>query len=423
MREILIVLQREFLERVRSRAFLIGTLAFPLLFIALMAMPAMVEDRAEERRIVVVDDAPAGVGERFERILTAEREDGAANTYDVERTDGTFAGRREELNARVLDETIDGWVALPAGVLEDNQIHFRASNIANRTVLRDLRNAASQAVQSVRLERAGLDVTEIASLVRGVDVDEAQITASGEEGGGAFSTFFFAYGVTFLIYFITFFYSLAVMRSVLEEKTNRISEVLVSSVPASRLLAGKIMGVSAAAILQVGIWLGIVTLAMSRSDTLIERFGIPAEVFAAMSIDPLTLAQFLAFFLLGFVLYSSLFAGLGAAVTSEHEAQSYQFILLIPLILPLLFLSAITGEPTGRIATTLGLIPFTAPIAMPMRIASAPIPAWQIAGSLLGILVAATIVAWIAGKIYRVGMLATGRKASLRDLRRWLRAT
>ncbi|MEN8374366.1 MAG: ABC transporter permease [Gemmatimonadota bacterium] len=423
MREILIVLQREFLERVRSRAFLIGTLAFPLLFIALMAMPAMVEDRAEQRRIVVVDDAPAGVGERFEQILTAEREDGAANSYDVERTGGTFADRREELNARVLDETIDGWVALPAGVLEDNLIHFRASNIANRTVLRDLRNAASQAVQSVRLERAGLDVAEIASLVRSVDVDEAQITASGEEGGGAFSTFFFAYGVTFLIYFITFFYSLAVMRSVLEEKTNRISEVLVSSVPASRLLAGKIMGVSAAAILQVGIWVGIVTLAVSRSDTLIERFGIPAEVFAAMSIDPLTLAQFLSFFLLGFVLYSSLFAGLGAAVTSEHEAQSYQFILLIPLILPLLFLSAITGEPTGRIATTLGLIPFTAPIAMPMRIASAPIPAWQIAGSLLGILLAATVVAWIAGKIYRVGMLATGRKASLRDLRRWLRAT
>ena len=422
MREILIVLQREFLERVRSRAFLIGTLAFPVLFMALLFMPAVVEDRVQERRIVLVDDAPAGVADRFVAALTGDRE-GEENRYDIRVTGGTFEQRREELNARVLDETIDGWVAFPSGVLDENRIHFRARNIANRTVLRDLRNAASQAVQSVRLERAGLDVAEVAGLVRGVSVDEAQITASGEEGGGAFSTFFFAYAVTFLIYFITFFYSLAVMRSVLEEKTNRISEVLVSSVPSSRLLAGKILGVSGAAILQVGIWAGIVALAVASSGALSERFGIPPEVFAAITVDPVVLGQFLAFFLLGFILYSSMFAGLGAAVTSEHEAQSYQFMLLVPLILPMLFLSAITGEPTGRIATTLGMVPFTAPVAMPMRIASAPIPVWQVPLSLLGIGVTAAAMAWLAGKIYRVGMLSTGRKASLKDIRRWLKAT
>lgn len=422
MREILIVLQREFLERVRSRAFLIGTLAFPLLFVALLAMPAVVEDRAEERRIVVVDDAPAGVADRLVAALAAEGEQGP-NRYRVEATPGTFEGRRAELNARVVEETIDGWIALPADVLESNRIHFRARNIANRTVLRDIRNAASQAVQSVRLENAGLDVTEVAELVRAVSVDEAQVTASGEEGGGALSTFIFAYGVTFLIYFITFFYSLAVMRSVIEEKTNRISEVLVSSVPASRLLAGKIMGVSAAALLQVGIWAGVVVLAVVSSDALVARFGIPPAVFAAITVDPSVLTQFLAFFLLGFILYSSMFAALGAAVTSEHEAQSYQFMLLVPLILPMLFLSAITGEPTGRIATTLGMVPFTAPVAMPMRIASAPIPAWQVPVSLAGIALTAAAMAWLAGKIYRVGMLSTGRKASLKDLGRWLRAT
>ncbi len=421
MREILIVLQREFLERVRSRAFLIGTLSFPLLFIALLAMPAVVEDRPDERRIVVVDDAPAGVAERLVASLS-DREEGA-DVYHVEVVRGAFESMRAELNAQVLDETIDGWLALPADVLTENRIYFRALNIANRTVLRDLRNAASGAVQAVRLRDAGLDVAEVATLVRPVSVDEAQITASGEEGGGAFSTFFFAYGITFLIYFITFFYSLAVMRSVLEEKTNRISEVLVSSVPASRLLAGKIMGVSAAAILQVGIWAAIVVLSIVSSDALIARFGIPAEVFEAITIPFGAVAQFMAFFLLGFVLYSSLFAALGAAVTSEHEAQSFQFILLIPLILPMLFLTAITGEPTGRIATTLGMIPFTAPVAMPMRIASAPIPAWQVAASLALIAVTAAGVAWVAGKIYRVGMLSTGRKASLGDLKRWLRTT
>jgi ABC-2 type transport system permease protein len=386
-----------------------------------MLMPAIVEDRPEERRIVVVDDAPPGVSERLVAALS-EQEEGA-NLYDLDVVRGTFEGMRAELNQQVLDETIDGWLALPADVLAENRIHFRARNIANRTVLRDLRNAASGAVQSVRLERAGLDVNEVAALVRSVSVDEAQITASGEEGGDAISTFFLAYAVTFLIYFITFFYSLAVMRSVLEEKTNRISEVLVSSVPASRLLAGKIMGVSAAAILQVGIWVAIVVLAVLNSGALIARFGIPAEVFDTIAIPLGTVAQFLAFFLLGFVLFSSMFAALGAAVTSEHEAQSYQFFLLVPLILPMLFLPAITGEPTGRIATTLGLVPFTAPVAMPMRIAAAPIPAWQIPLSLALIALTAAAVAWLAGKIYRIGMLSTGRKASLKDIGRWLRAT
>jgi ABC-2 type transport system permease protein len=281
----------------------------------------------------------------------------------------------------------------------------------------------SGAVQAVRLRDAGLEVEEVAALVRPVSVDEAQITASGEEGGDAFTTFFFAYAVTFLIYFITFFYSLAVMRSVLEEKTNRISEVLVSSVPSSRLLAGKIMGVSAAAILQVGIWVLIVAIAVMNSDALTQRFGVPTEVFEAITIPVGAVVQFLAFFLLGFVLFSSMFAALGAAVTSEHEAQSYQFMLLVPLIVPMLFLAAITGEPTGRIATTLGMVPFTAPVAMPMRIASAPIPAWQIAASLLLIALTAMAVAWLAGKIYRIGMLSTGKKASLKDLGRWLRAS
>jgi ABC-2 type transport system permease protein len=421
MREILIILQREFLERVRSRAFLIGTLTFPLLFIALLAMPAVVEDRPEERQIALVDDAPAGVSERVVATLR-EREEGA-NRYDVEVIRGTIEGMRAELNQRVLDESIDGWVALPADVLRENRIQYRARNIANRTVLRDLRNAVSGAVQAVRLRDAGLEVDEVAALVRPVSVDEAQITASGEEGGDAFTTFFFAYAVTFLIYFITFFYSLAVMRSVLEEKTNRISEVLVSSVPSSRLLAGKIMGVSAAAILQVGIWVVIVAIAVMNSGALTERFGVPTEVFEAITIPGGAVAQFLAFFLLGFVLFSSMFAALGAAVTSEHEAQSYQFMLLIPLMVPMLFLPAITGEPTGRIATTLGMVPFTAPVAMPMRIASAPIPAWQIVASLLLIALTAMAVAWLAGKIYRIGMLSTGKKASLKDLGRWLRAS
>ena len=128
------------------------------------------------------------------------------------------------------------------------------------------------------------------------------------------------------------------------------------------------------------------------------------------------------FFLLGFFLYASVFATVGAAVTSEQEAQSVQFIALIPLIAPLMFLESILNAPLGRTATTLGLIPLTAPIAMPMRMASTPVPRIEIAVSLAFLVIGIAVVAWIAGKIYRVGILSTGKRPSLPELARWIRS-
>jgi ABC-2 type transport system permease protein len=128
------------------------------------------------------------------------------------------------------------------------------------------------------------------------------------------------------------------------------------------------------------------------------------------------------FFLLGFFLYASVFATVGASVTSEQEAQSVQFVALLPLISPLMFLESILNAPLGPTATTLGLVPFTAPIAMPMRMASTPVPGIEIAISLVLLVVGIAAVAWIAGKVYRVGILSTGKRPSFAELVRWVRA-
>jgi ABC-2 type transport system permease protein len=173
---------------------------------------------------------------------------------------------------------------------------------------------------------------------------------------------------------------------------------------------------------QLVIWIAILTAVVTQSHRLGDRFALPESMLQALRVEPLTGVLLFLFFLLGFFLYASVFATVGASVTSEQEAQSVQFIALLPLIAPLLFLESILNAPLGPTATTLGLIPFTAPIAMPMRMASSPVPGIEIAASLALLLCGIALVAWLAGKIYRVGILSTGKRPSFSELVRWVRA-
>src|SRR5690606_19975984 len=225
-------------------------------------------------------------------------------------------------------------------------------------------------VQAARLQRAGIELTELASLLTPVRIHTARITPTGEDGTDAGASFLLAYVIAFLLYMMIAFYGANVLRSVLEEKTNRIAEVLVSSVAASRLLLGKGVGVSAAVLLQVLIWAGSIALLVTRSDWLSARFNVPPEALDALRVEPLLAVVLIAFFVLGFFLYASLFAALGAAVSSDQEAQSLQIVVMLPLFVPLLLLIPLTTEPLGPLATVLGLVPFTAPMAMPMRMAA-----------------------------------------------------
>src|SRR5690606_12999586 len=325
------------------------------------------------------------------------------------------------LHARIQADELHGYVVLPADVLERNQVQYRAKAIGGPGVLREIRVAASQAVQAERLRQAGLEVQEVAALIRPVEVDNARITAEGEEGADAESTFFAAYIIAMAIYMLVAMYGMSVMRSVLEEKTNRIAEVLASSVRSSHLMTGKILGVGSAALFQVLIWVALIVLLVTQSDAIAARFGVEPDAIRSIGIAPGTAVLLVTYLLLGFFLFASLFAVLGAAVTSEQEAQSLQMVIMVPLFVPLLFMMPLAGDPLGRAATILGMIPFTAPIAMPMRMAAAPIPPIQIAGSLALLVLALVACAWLGGKIYRIGILSTGKRATLKDLADWIR--
>lgn len=421
MIEMWIIFRREFTARVATKSFIIGTLVFPLVIMAMAALPIIVGG-GSQRSLVLIDEAPAGIADRFAGALTERSErahNGDDNRYRIERIPGTLAGNAEQLNRRVLDKKIDGYVALPADILVSNEIIYRARNITSLAVNKDLQLAANRAVQAQRLKDSGIEAHKLQSIIKPVQLNSGQVTQNDAGKGSAISSFMLAYGVAFLIYFATITQGIGLLRSVLEEKTNRISEVMVSSVRPGFLMAGKIFGAGSAALLQVSAWIALLAIGMLA---LRARGAVSSEVISALSIDPATLAVFLLFFLLGFFLYAAIFAAIGAMVSSEQEAQSVQSLALLPLIVPMIFLRAISDDPLGKLATWLGMIPFTSPISMPMRMASESLAPTQIAASLALLLVGLVSVTWIAGRIYRVGILSTGKKPSMRELVRWVKA-
>lgn len=422
MSEILLILRREFLERVRTRAFVISTILFPVLLSAGFVVPTMVGSGGGEQRIAVVNEGPAAVGAQLATALNAASQPGKGPTYTVEQVPGTLTANRDRLNARVQSKELDGYVWIPADVLTSSRATYRARNVSNLQVVGDVQRAVTQAVRAARIQSSGMDVGQAASLLRPVDVNTAQLNDGGEEGGNSLATLIFGYVVTYLVFFMIMFYGQNVMRSVVEEKTNRIVEVIVSSVRATDLMLGKILGVSAVALLQVSIWAAFVAVLAARSDIISKRFGIPPGSFKVVSIAPGVALALVGFFLLGFLLYAALYAAVGAAVTSEQEAQQLVFVVFMPLMIGFLSFMRVAADPLGSVATTMGMIPFTAPVVMPLRITTATIPAAQVAGSLALMALTVAVVTWLAGKVYRVGILSTGKKPSLRELAHWLRA-
>ena len=428
MREVMTVMRREFLERVRSKSFLIGTIIFPLFIGGITIVPNMMGTGGGVRRLVIVDQAPGAVGQVVEQTLLAPpaaanaKDDDDRMTYRVERIRQPLAQVHASLLARVRNKEIDGWLYLPPDVVQTGKADYRARNVANFSILSDVRRAASRGVQSARLQSMGIQPQQVAALVQPVELKTARITDRGEDAGNAASTFWLAYLAGFLTYFMIVFYGMNVLRSVLEEKTNKIAEVIVSSMKASHLMLGKIVGVGGVALLQVAIWAAITAAMTSRGAGLTKRFNLPPDAFDVVKMPIGTTLAIVAFFILGFFLYSALYAALGAAVNSEQEAQQFQMAVLFPMFVPMAFLLRIVTDPLGQTATVLGMIPFTAPVTMAMRMAATTVPPAQVIGSLLGLVVTVLAVAWMAGKIYRVGILSTGKKPTLAELGQWLRA-
>jgi len=424
MGKLFAVIRREYLERVRSRWFVIATLFGPVFFGALMILPALISSRdkasASGTNILIVDATGVGLGERVSTRL-AGGIDGGAQAPQVKTVTMDALAQAESLATKqVMTDSVKGYLVLDSVTLTGVKARYAGSNTTAIFDMQRIEKAVQREVVGMALEKSGID-PEVAKQVLSTNVNVAteRLTKAGRGGSGTLN-FIFGAAVALVLYMTIFIYGLNVLRGVLEEKQTRVAEVVISSLPASRLLAGKVIGVGGVGFTQLVLWGAMSYLIFLVRQPILAKFGAAQT---SMGLPDVSLGLgliVLGFFVMGFMFYAGLFAAVGATVNSEQEAQQAQMPVVLLLVTSIMFLQNILTQPDSLLARILSMLPFSAPIVMPLRMTVAPVPPAEIAIALSSVALGAVASVWLASRIYRVGLLMYGKRPSVREIFRWV---
>jgi len=411
MRKIWAIVRREFVERVRTRWFWVGALLGPVLFGVVFFLSGQLGRGGGLKRIAVVDATTTQVGARIAEQL------GRSGNWATEVP--AAPGAIDSLTAQVRAKRLDGFLIVTDAALDSGKVEYRGANVfAGKGALQ---RPVGEALTVVRLQRAGVDPRLVARASIPLRLETCKISRGTTCGESAAQSFSLAYFMGIILYTAILLYGINVMTSVLEEKTTRIVEVLVSSLRPFQLLLGKVLGVGAVSIFQFLIWGVAGRLLLARRAPLAAGEAAD-ELFQMPHVTGATFAVFMAYFLGGFFLYSAMFAAVGAMSSTEQEARQAQQPVAWMLVLSFISMFAMLNDPGSTLAVTLSLIPFSSPVAMPVRWAAGNLPASELALSLAILVAGIVAVTWIAARIYRVGILMTGKRPNLKELVRWVRS-
>ena len=414
MSRVFAVARREYLERVRSKAFLVSTILGPTLLAGFMIAPILLTRQRGRPLHVAVLDASGGLGADVTQSLERRKVDGRPRFIVETAPAGPPDQVRAALQARMVGGDLDGYLSLSPDALERSAAEYYGRNVSNMMDLQLMDKAVEEALVSRRLAGAGLDPERVRSLTRRVDLKTIRVTARGAREDRRGASFLLSLVLMMLLYTTLAIWGAAMMNGVIEEKANRVVEVVVSSLPASRLFAGKLVGVGAAGLTQFVVWaacLGAIS-AVGAAGT--------GATGAWPELSPSLLVAFVVFFVLGYFLYGSMYASIGAAVNTTQEAQSLVFPVMMPLILSVVFYPLVLSAPDSALSVALSLVPFFAPLLMFLRMTTVSPPAWQVALSMLMMLAAIAGITWAAARIYRVGILMYGKRPTFPEIIRWV---
>lgn len=415
MTRLLPIVRREYMERVRSKAFLIGTFLGPLLMAAFTLLPSalMAKQRGKPLRVAVLDESGALRGP-VETSLREREVDGKPRFEVRPAGDGDPSALRERLKRDVLDGTLDGYLYLPKDALERSLAEYHGKNVSNMMDIGLMDRAIDDALIGVRLEGAGIGGDRVREVMQRVELRTLQLSEKGErEDRGA--SFFLAMMLLMTLYTTVAMWGAALMNGVIEEKTNRVVEVVVSSISATELFAGKLLGIGAVGLTQFLVWAGFL-LALSAYGGAIAVMGglklpeIPLHV----------LLLFVVFFLLGYFLYGAMYAAVGAAVNSQQEAQSLAFPVMMPLLFGVMLFPMVLSSPDGTLSVVCSFVPFWTPLLMFLRVATLTPPAWQVLLSIALTVATVVVLNWGAARVYRVGILMYGKRPTFPEILRWV---
>jgi len=411
------IIKREYLTRVRSKGFIIGTILSPLLMSSFILVPFFLGRSAgpDKYQIAVLDQSGDDfLFESLGRALapTKPRQPRYELWRETVNSQEELEARRRVLSQRVAEKQMDGYLILPREALQADEIKFYAKNasgFSNRTRLRD---AIKNAITERRIALEGLNADRIRELTRGVE-----LTVVNERGESDRGRVMLAFILVMFIYLTVLVYGVTVMRGVMEEKQSRIIEVLLASVRPFDLMLGKVIGIGLVGLTQYVVWavFGVALSALSAGPAIVVSGVSMPKISASLMI------LFIVYYLLGYFLYATLYAMVGAMVSNEDDGQQVQWPITMTFAASFVVSTLAMENPNSVTVTVLSLIPFFGPSLMFLRIALGSAPAWQIAAS-IGLLIATIItVIWIAARIYRVGVLMYGKRPTLPELVRWLK--
>ena len=435
------IIRREYLERVRTKWFVVGTLMGPILFGTMLFLPAVLAKRSsgsvQASNIIVIDATGLGAGARVaDAIELAVRERAGAEAVpkpEVRVVAAEAVARAESLaTAEVVSKRRQGFLVLDTATVRGDSARYAGRNATSVNEIERVRTAMRQAILGMELERNGMNPARVDSLTkRRIAMPAERITERGKSGN-AVGNLLFATMTSFLLYMAIVLYGQAVLRGVLEEKMTRVAEVVVSSVRPTTLLAGKVMGVGAVGLTQMAIWIlatgylgsfmGSYLSRSSGGDRAISGATAGAAFANMPEVSFIGLGLIVLFFLLGYTFYSSLYAAMGSTVNSEQEAQQALMPVFVLIISSALLIQPVLLNPGSSLARVASIVPFSAPIIMPLRMSLVPVPPWEIGATVALLILACVGAIWLAARIYRVGLLMYGKRPSFGEIARWVRA-
>ena len=435
-RKLMAVIKREYVERVRTKWFIITTLFGPIFFLGISVVPGLLTVRsmrdAQVTDFRILDATGTGLGARMARTLK-DRElnnplrkviGGASPVSVVEPKILTLAqaqvAEAETTATRaVMNGETRGYLVLDSATVATAKARYAGKNASSLGEMTQIESALRAALLMQRLETAGITGARADSLARvRADVATERITSQGRGGSGLVSAIF-GFLIAFLLYMMIILYGQNILRGVLEEKTTRVAEVVISSISPETLLAGKVIGVGAVGLTQQLVWLGFGIGISAYGMGMANAMGV--GTFALPQVTAFQMVCLVLYFLLGYTFYAALFAAVGAMCNSQEEATQAAQPVMMLLVASIILVQPIMTQPTGTMATVMSLLPFSSPIIMPLVMSGTQVPLWQVSASLGMLFLACLGSIWVSARIYRVGLLMTGKRPSLKELVRWVR--
>jgi ABC-2 type transport system permease protein len=431
------VIKREYVERVRTKWFIISTVFGPVFLLGVMIVPGLLTARnmrdTQVSGFQILDATGSGLGQRvaialrnrstndpFSKALGSRAPTAPqplAHVLTVERA--ALAAAESTATRTVMGGGIQGYLILDSATVATAKARYAGKNASSLGVISQIEGALRSALLTQRLELAGITGARADSLSRvKADVSAERLDSQGRGGSGLVS-FIFGFIIAMLLYMMIILYGQNILRGVLEEKTTRVAEVVVSSISPETLLAGKIIGVGAVGLTQQLIWLAFAAGLSAYGMGMAAAMGVTN--FSLPHVTVFQMVALVLYFLLGYTFYASLFAAVGAMCNSQEEATQAAQPVMMLLVASIILVQPILTQPTGTMATVMSLLPFSSPIIMPLMMSATQVPAWQIAASLAGLVLACLAAIWVSARIYRVGLLMTGKRPSLKELVRWVR--